>query len=89
MIIYNLNGYIMGYSHTLRKYSNPIIAQKQAYKYLGKTAKLYPADKKGKKYKVYDKKIKSGLISDNLVMRILLSIRIKQDVRITLLVVKE
>ena len=58
MIIYNLNGYIMGYSHTLRKYSNPIIAQKQAYKYLGKTAKLYPADKKGKKYKVYDKKNK-------------------------------
>jgi hypothetical protein len=35
-------------------YSNPKIAQKMAYKYLGKTAKLYPANNKTKKYKIYD-----------------------------------
>lgn len=42
------------YSSRLYKYSNPRKAQKMAYKYLGKTAKLYPADKKDKKYKIWD-----------------------------------
>jgi hypothetical protein len=37
-------------------YSSPRIAQKQAYKYLGKTAKLYPGRAKNKKYSIYDKK---------------------------------
>jgi len=37
-------------------YSNPLIAQKMAYKYLGRTAKLYPAIKREKKYSIYDEK---------------------------------
>lgn len=46
------------FSKTLKKYSNPIIAQKMAYKYLGKTAKLYPSIKKDKKYSIFDPKNK-------------------------------
>lgn len=46
------------FSKTLKKYSNPIIAQKMAYKYLGKTAKLYPSIKKDKKYSIFDSKNK-------------------------------
>ena len=38
----------------LRRYSDPSQAQKQAQHYLGKTAKLYPARLRGKKYSVYD-----------------------------------
>ena len=37
-------------------YSTPRIAQKMAYKYLGKTAKLYPASNPEKKYKIFDPK---------------------------------
>ena len=37
-------------------YSNPRTAQAKAYKYLGRTAKLYPGTKADKKYSVYDKK---------------------------------
>ena len=37
-------------------YSTPRIAQKMAYKYLGKTAKLYPANNPQKKYSIYDPK---------------------------------
>jgi Family of unknown function (DUF5754) len=37
-------------------YSSPSKAQSQAYKYLGKTARLYPSTKKDKKYSIYDKK---------------------------------
>jgi hypothetical protein len=44
------------FTKKLRKYSNPIKAQKMAYKYLGKTAKLYPANNPQKKYKIYDPK---------------------------------
>jgi hypothetical protein len=44
----------MTFSKTLKKYSNPIIAQKMAYKYLGKTAKLYPAKNPSKKYSIFD-----------------------------------
>jgi hypothetical protein len=46
------------FSKRLKKYSNPIIAQKKAYKYLGKTAKLYQATNSKKKYSIYDKKNK-------------------------------
>ena len=42
------------YSRRLLKYSNPKTAQHQALKYLGKTAKLYPSNKKDKKYAIYD-----------------------------------
>ena len=38
------------WSKQLLRYSNPYKAQKMAYKYYGKTAKLYPASKKCKKY---------------------------------------
>jgi hypothetical protein len=44
------------FSKKLKKYSNPIQAQKMAYKYLGKTAKLYPSTNPQKKYDIYDKK---------------------------------
>jgi hypothetical protein len=37
-------------------YSTPRTAQKMAYKYLGKTAKLYPALNPDKKYSIYDPK---------------------------------
>ena len=40
----------------IRLYSTPRIAQKMAYKYLGKTAKLYPANNPEKKYKIFDHK---------------------------------
>jgi len=38
----------------LKKYSNPVTAQKMAYKYLGRTAKLYPAKNPSKKYSIFD-----------------------------------
>ena len=44
----------MPFSKTLKKYSNPDVAQKMAYKYLGKTAKLYPAKNPQKKYSIFD-----------------------------------
>jgi len=44
------------FSKTIRKYSTPKIAQRMAYKYLGKTAKLYPANNPHKKYKICDLK---------------------------------
>lgn len=37
-------------------YSNPRTAQRMAHKYLGKTAKLYPASNPEKKYRIYDPK---------------------------------
>jgi Family of unknown function (DUF5754) len=40
----------------IRLYSTPKIAQKMAYKYLGRTAKLFPARNPEKKYSIYDKK---------------------------------
>jgi hypothetical protein len=46
------------FSKKLLKYSNPKIAQHMAYKYLGKTAKLYPSNHPQKKYKICDKKNK-------------------------------
>lgn len=44
------------FSQKLRKFSNPEKAQKMAYRYLGKTAKIYPARNKEKKYSIYDPK---------------------------------
>jgi hypothetical protein len=35
-------------------YSDPIVAQKKAYKYLGKNAHLHYSTKKDKKYMIYD-----------------------------------
>ena len=39
-------------------YSSPKKAQKMAYRYLGKTAKLYPARNSQKKYRICDQKNK-------------------------------
>jgi hypothetical protein len=47
------------FSDRLYQYSNPRQAQKMAYKYLGKTARLYPATRTGKKYRVFDKRNKT------------------------------
>jgi hypothetical protein len=42
------------FTKKLRQYSDPRIAQNMAYKYLGKTAKLYPARNSAKKYSIFD-----------------------------------
>ena len=42
------------YKKILYKYSSPTQAQKMATKYLGKTAKLYPANNPVKKYRICD-----------------------------------
>ena len=42
------------FTKKLYRYSNPRKAQQMAYKYLGKTAKLYPARNPAKKYSIYD-----------------------------------
>ena len=39
---------------SLELYSNPRIAQKNAYDYLGKSAVLKPSTRIGKKYMIYD-----------------------------------
>lgn len=44
------------FTRRLRKYSNPETSQQRAYKYLGKTAKLYPARNNKKKYSIFDPK---------------------------------
>ena len=44
------------FTQKLRRYSNPEIAQSQAKKYLGKSAKLYPGRNSAKKYSVFDDK---------------------------------
>jgi hypothetical protein len=46
------------FTKTLRKYSSPHIVQKKAYKYLSKTAKIYPSSKREKKYQIYDPLLK-------------------------------
>jgi hypothetical protein len=46
------------FTKKLRKYSNPLQAQRMAYKYLGKSAKLYPARNSAKKYSIFDRKNK-------------------------------
>ena len=42
------------FSKRLRKYSNPETAQRAAYRYFGKTAKIYPSSSREKKYDIYD-----------------------------------
>ena len=49
------------FNKTLYKWSNPRQAQKMAYKYLGKTAKIYPARNPQKKYSIYDLKNKKWI----------------------------
>ena len=49
-----MNGKRSSYKKILYKYSSPKQAQKMAYKYLGKTAKLYPASNPKKKYMICD-----------------------------------
>lgn len=44
------------FTKKILKFSNPKQAQKMAYKYLGKTAKLCPASNPQKKYRIYDYK---------------------------------
>ena len=44
----------IAFSKTLKRYSTPRTAQRMAYRYLGKTAKLYPAGNKVKKYSIFD-----------------------------------
>ena len=43
-----------GFSSKLNLYSTPRTAQHMAYKYLGKTAKLYPSNNPAKKYTIFD-----------------------------------
>ena len=40
----------------MKLYSNPRIAQQNAYKYLDKNSKLFPSLNKDKKYRIYDPK---------------------------------
>lgn len=40
--------------YELLEYTNPNMAQKKAFDYLGKTAVLYPSSKADKKYMIYD-----------------------------------
>jgi len=49
------------FSKKLSKYSNFRQAQKKAYQYIGKTAKLYPAKNAQKKYSIYDPKKKKWI----------------------------
>jgi DNA modification methylase len=42
------------FSSKLNLYSTPRRAQHMAYKYLGKTAKIYPSNNPAKKYKIFD-----------------------------------
>ena len=44
----------MHFTKKLKKYSDPQTAQKMAYMYLGKTAKLYPGRNAVKKYSIFD-----------------------------------
>ena len=44
------------FSRRLLKYSDPKVAQKKAYRDLGRTAKLYPGRNAAKKYSIYDPK---------------------------------
>lgn len=49
------------FSKKLYKYTDPKIAQNKAYKYLGKTAKLFPSYKKEKKYMICNPKTKKWI----------------------------
>jgi Family of unknown function (DUF5754) len=47
---------VTAFPKRLNLYSDPKQAQKMAYRYLGKTAKLYPSTNSQKKYDIYDPK---------------------------------
>lgn len=49
------------FKKSINKWTTPSQAQKMAYKYLGKTAKLYPARNPVKKYSIYDPKNKKWI----------------------------
>jgi len=42
------------FKRAIYQYSDPVKAQKMAYKYLGKSAKIYPATNDEKKYRICD-----------------------------------
>jgi hypothetical protein len=42
------------FTKKLKKYSSPYKVQQKAYKYIGKTAKIYPSTKREKKYQIHD-----------------------------------
>ena len=44
----------MSFTKELKKYSNPTIAQRQAFKYLGRTAILHESTRQNKKYMIYN-----------------------------------
>jgi len=67
----------------LHIYSNHRTAQSKAYKYLGRTAKLYPGTNSQKNIPYLIKKITIGLILVKWDMKILQNITIKGAVRIT------
>ena len=52
----NIKNKKIRYTKRLIQYSDPEQAQKMAYKYLGKTAKIYTSQNKHKKYRIYDPK---------------------------------
>ena len=52
--IHKNNSFKMRKFKKLFLYSNPTQAQKMAYKYAGKTAKLYPSTNSKKKYDIFD-----------------------------------
>lgn len=70
------------FTKKLRKYSNPEQAQKMAYKYLGRTAKICPSDRPEKNIKFMTSKIINGLILVKLVMKIIQNIKIKIEEKI-------
>jgi len=47
---------LKSFNKRIKLYSNPRQAQRMAHKYLGKTAKLYPARNPAKKYSIFDPK---------------------------------
>lgn len=47
---------VKSFPKRIKLYSNPRQAQRMAHKYLGKTAKLYPARNPEKKYSIFDPK---------------------------------
>ena len=44
----------MNDEYEILKWSEPLIAQANAYKYLGNDAKIYFSNRKGKKYKIFN-----------------------------------
>ena len=70
------------FSKKLRKYSNPMVAQRKAHVYLGKSVKLYPARNTKKKYSVFDPIHQKWVNLDKWDMRIIPNIVIKKEEKI-------